>query len=72
MRLVEITDPQVERHNVLASLSEEELSPAALAARVVLLGTARSLVRAGRWAGAHMPAGTADARAGAAPGIHES
>ncbi|OWT63691.1 LysR family transcriptional regulator [Candidimonas nitroreducens] len=68
MRLVEIADPQVERHNVLASLSEEELSPAALAARVVLLDTARSLVRAGRWAGAHLPAGASASRPQAGPG----
>lgn len=52
MRLVEIADTQVGRHNILASLSEEELSPAALAARVVLRDTVRTLVRAGRWAGA--------------------
>lgn len=52
MRLVEISDPQVRRPNILASLSEDELSPAALAARVVLLDTVKSLVTAGRWMGA--------------------
>ena len=52
MRLVEISDPQVGRRNILASLSEDELSPAALAARVVLLSTVKSLVAEGRWMGA--------------------
>jgi LysR family tcuABC transcriptional regulator len=52
MRLVEISDPQVRRPNILASLSEDELSPAALAARVVLLDTVKSLVAAGHWMGA--------------------
>ncbi len=52
MRLVEISDPQVGRSNILASLSEDELSPAALAARVVLRDTVKALVTAGRWMGA--------------------
>jgi LysR family tcuABC transcriptional regulator len=51
MRAV-IADPHVGRRSLLASLSDEELSPAALAARVVLADTARTLVREGRWAGA--------------------
>ncbi|SPA23013.1 putative transcriptional regulator, LysR family [Cupriavidus taiwanensis] len=47
-----VADAQVGRHNLLASLSDDELSPAALAARVVLADTARSLVRDGAWFGA--------------------
>jgi len=38
--------------NMLASLSEDELSPAALAARVVLRDVAARLVAEGRWPGA--------------------
>jgi len=49
---VRISDAQVGRRNLLASLSDDELSPAALAARVVLADVARTLVREGRWAGA--------------------
>ncbi|MDN8614142.1 LysR family transcriptional regulator [Variovorax ginsengisoli] len=49
---VRIADAQVGRRNLLASLSDDELSPAALAARVVLADVARRLVREGRWAGA--------------------
>ena len=47
-----LTGAPARRVNLLCSLSEEELSPAALAARVVLLGSARQLVEAGRWVGA--------------------
>lgn len=47
-----ITDAQAGRHSMLASLSDDELSPAALAARVVLADVARSLVRDGKWFGA--------------------
>lgn len=42
------------RDNLLASLSDDELSPAALAARVTVAEVARSLVSAGRWAGAEL------------------
>ena len=35
-------------------LSDEELSPAALATRVVLTGCARTLVRTGQWVGARL------------------
>ena len=41
----------VRRVNLLCTLSDEELSPAALATRVVLLDCARSLVGSGQWAG---------------------
>jgi LysR family tcuABC transcriptional regulator len=39
---------------LLCCLSDEELSPAALAARVVLLDCARTLVRQGHWFGASL------------------
>ena len=52
--LSEISDAQVRRVNSLCSLSDDELSPAALATRVVLADCARTLVREGRWAGAHL------------------
>ncbi len=47
-----LLDIPASRVNLLCSLSEEELSPAALAARVVLADCARSLLRDGRWLGA--------------------
>jgi len=50
--LAEIAEPQARRRNALCSLSDDELSPAALAARVVLADCARELVRSGRWVGA--------------------
>lgn len=54
MRFSEISDAHVGRRNVLVSLSDDELSPAALAARVVMTDTVRSLVQTGRWAGASL------------------
>lgn len=50
--LSEVNDAQARRRNSLCSLSDDELSPAALAARVVLASCARELVTQGRWAGA--------------------
>jgi LysR family transcriptional regulator, regulatory protein for tcuABC len=50
--LTEIADAEAQRLNSLCSLSDDELSPAALAARVVLAQTVRELVGAGRWGGA--------------------
>jgi LysR family tcuABC transcriptional regulator len=50
--LVEIDEPGAHRRNLLASLSDDELSPAALAARVVLADVARTLVAEKRWPGA--------------------
>lgn len=50
--LAEIADAQALRRNSLCSLSDDELSPAALAARVVLAECARELVRQGHWTGA--------------------
>ena len=49
---IRIADAQVGRRNILASLSDDELSPAALAARVVIADVARQLVHEGRWTGA--------------------
>jgi LysR family tcuABC transcriptional regulator len=51
---IPIVDAQVGRRNLLASLPDDELSPAALAARVVAADVARQLVREGRWAGARL------------------
>jgi LysR family tcuABC transcriptional regulator len=48
----QIADAHVGRRNLLASLSDDELSPAALGARVVLIDVTRALVREGRWRGA--------------------
>ncbi len=52
VRRVLVADAQTGRRNLLASLSDDELSSAALAARVVLGDVARALVREGRWVGA--------------------
>lgn len=50
--LAQITDTLARRGNALCSLSDDELSPAALAARVVLADCASEAVRSGRWVGA--------------------
>ena len=50
----EIADAQVRRTNALCSLSDDELSPAALATRVVLADCARELVRTKQWMGARL------------------
>ena len=47
----EIADTQVRRVNAICSLSDDELSPAALAARVVLADCARELVVSKQWQG---------------------
>lgn len=47
-----IRERQMARTNLLVSLSDDELSPAALAVRVLLAQTAAELVRAGVWPGA--------------------
>ena len=49
--LVHIDDAQLHRVNLLCSLSEDELSPAALAARLVLRSTVQTLVDSGLWSG---------------------
>jgi LysR family transcriptional regulator, regulatory protein for tcuABC len=51
-RAVPIAGQDMVRPNQLVSLSDDELSPAGLAARVVLADVARSLVANGAWAGA--------------------
>ncbi|MFM1909208.1 MAG: HTH-type transcriptional regulator GltC, partial [Pseudomonadota bacterium] len=54
--MTRITDAQVRRVNLLCGLSEDELSPAALATRVVLTDCVRSLVKSGIWVGAVLSA----------------
>ncbi|MFM2052728.1 MAG: hypothetical protein RL456_765 [Pseudomonadota bacterium] len=54
LRLVPLADDQARRPNLLVSLSDDELSPAALATRVVMADVARTLVREGRWIGARL------------------
>ena len=54
--LSEISDAGARRANALCSLSDDELSPAALAARVVLADCLRALVMEGRWRGARLVA----------------
>ncbi|UUC93673.1 LysR substrate-binding domain-containing protein [Comamonas sp. C11] len=50
----QIADDSVRRKAALCSLSDDELSPAALAARVVLMDYARQLVQSGGWVGAKL------------------
>ena len=50
--LAEIEDGPAFRPAALCSLSDDELSPAALAARVVLSDCVRQLVQSGQWIGA--------------------
>jgi len=50
--LARITDDGVRRVNKLCSLSEDELSPAALATRTVLADCVRQCVQGGAWLGA--------------------
>jgi len=52
--LSHIDDPQVNRVNQLCSLSEDELSPAALATRVVVRDTIQALVQGGQWPGTRL------------------
>jgi LysR family tcuABC transcriptional regulator len=54
LRLVPLADDQARRPNLLVSLSDDELSPAALATRVVMTDVARTLVQEGRWTGARL------------------
>lgn len=49
--LTPIDDPTVGRRNLICSLSDDELSSAALALRAVLADTARTLVQSGAWGG---------------------
>jgi LysR family tcuABC transcriptional regulator len=52
LSVVEISDAHVGRRNLLATLPDDELSPAALAARVVITDVARQLVIDHQWPGA--------------------
>lgn len=49
---IEISDCQAFRRSLLVSLNEEELSPAALAARIVLRDVVKELVQEKKWPGA--------------------
>jgi LysR family tcuABC transcriptional regulator len=49
-----LADREARRRNAVCSLSDDELSPAALAVRIVLTDTAQALVRAGHWPGASL------------------
>ncbi|HEY1610077.1 MAG TPA: LysR substrate-binding domain-containing protein, partial [Paraburkholderia sp.] len=51
---VPVADAYATRPNLIASVSDDELSPAGLAGRVVLANVARQLVRDGRWPGARL------------------
>jgi LysR family tcuABC transcriptional regulator len=52
-----LADREARRRNAVCSLSDDELSPAALAVRIVLTDTAQALVRAGHWPGASLAEG---------------
>jgi LysR family tcuABC transcriptional regulator len=52
--MTRITDDRVKRVNFLCGLSDDELSPAALATRVVMADCVRTLVRSGVWLGASL------------------
>ncbi|WP_288078071.1 LysR substrate-binding domain-containing protein [Pseudomonas sp.] len=52
LRVAQISDAHVGRRNLLATLAEDELSPAALAARRVIIDVARQLVSQRQWPGA--------------------
>lgn len=52
MARIAIAERSARRRNLIASLSDDELSPAALAARVMLAQVARELVATQRWPGA--------------------
>ncbi|MDV3404337.1 tricarballylate utilization LysR family transcriptional regulator TcuR [Salmonella enterica] len=52
LRVIGVHNPVLSRPNFLVSLSDEELTPAGLAARVVLTKVMRQLVDAGEWPGA--------------------
>lgn len=52
LRVVQIRDRHLIRRNILASLPEDELSPAALAVRVVMRDVVRELVEQQQWPGA--------------------
>ncbi|EGT4254394.1 tricarballylate utilization LysR family transcriptional regulator TcuR [Citrobacter amalonaticus] len=52
LRVIGVHNPILSRPNFLVSLSDDELTPAGLAARVILTKVMRELVETGRWPGA--------------------
>jgi LysR family tcuABC transcriptional regulator len=54
LRIAQIADDHVGRRNLLVSICDDELSPSALATRVVIAEVARELVRKGDWPGASL------------------
>ncbi|MDR8729035.1 HTH-type transcriptional regulator CatM [Burkholderia pseudomultivorans] len=56
LKSVPVAEQYATRPNMIASISDDELSPAGLAARVVLADVARQLVSEGRWPGARLHA----------------
>jgi len=54
LALVPIADKSLFRCSILTSQPDEELSPAALAARVMLREVAHGLIRGGQWEGAYL------------------
>lgn len=52
LRVIGVHNPVLSRPNFLVNLSDDELTPAGLAARVVLTKVMRQLVDAGEWPGA--------------------
>ncbi len=52
LRVIGVANPVLSRPNFLVSLSDDELTPAGLAARVILSKVMRQLVESGRWPGA--------------------
>ena len=51
LRALAVTDSDARRQTMIAHQTDDELSPAALAARVVLFDVTRDLTQAGRWTG---------------------
>ena len=54
LRVIGVENPILSRPNFLVSLSDDELTPAGLAARVILAKVMRQLVESGRWPGASL------------------
>ena len=52
LRVIGVHNPVLSRPNFLVSLSDDELTPAGLAARVMLTKVMRELVETGCWPGA--------------------
>ena len=54
LQWAQISEHGFTRHSLICSLSDEELTPAGLAARVVLRHCCRTLIDEGKWVGAHL------------------